>query len=145
MRIAVKDLTITPLAFNEPVEALLTRIFLGDAPERFSVGRECRMRDATEASSSVRWTAFDLTDKTIQGHVADGMRLTHLAIEYDNVLSCVIDENGVLSKLRLLGADDKDTQDEGSELARQDAEFVLLTGTLRQLIGDLKKLLGGFV
>jgi recombination associated protein RdgC len=137
-------LTIKPLAFKEPIDALLTKIFLGEAPARFNVGRECRMQDATDAGSSVRWTNFDLADRSIRNHVADGMRLTHLAIEYGSILNCVIDQHGVLSKLKLLGADDKDTQADNDPFARQDAEFVLLTGTLQQLMVDLKKLLGGF-
>jgi len=137
-------LTIKPLTCKEPVDALLTRIFLGDAPARFAVGRECRMQDASDAGATVRWNAFDLTDRTIRNHVADGMHLTHLAIEYDRILSCVIDHHGVLTKLKFLGADDTDTQIDSDPLARQDAEFVLLTGTLHQLLGDLKKLLGGF-
>jgi len=29
-------------------------------------------------------------------------------------------------------------------LARMDAEFVLISGTLRKFLGDTKKLLGGF-
>jgi recombination associated protein RdgC len=143
-RQAFDVLNIKPLAFKEPIEALLTKVFLGDAPVRFNVGHECRMQDTSEARSSVRWSNFDLTDRTIRNHIGDGMHLTHLAIEYDNVLSCVIDQHGVLSKLKLLGADDKDTQADNDPLARQDAEFVLLTGTLRQLLGDLKKLLNGF-
>ncbi len=137
-------LNIKPLAFKEPVDALLTKIFLGDAPARFNVGRECRMQDVGDAGSTVRWSNFDLTDHTIRSLIADGMHLTHLAIEYDSILSCVIDHHGVLTKLKFLGADDKDTQADNEPIARQDAEFVLLTGTLRQLLGDLKKLLGGF-
>jgi len=137
-------LNIKPLAFKEPVDALLTKIFLGDAPVRFNVGRECRMQDAGDASSTVRWSNFDLADSAIRNLIADGMHLTHLAIEYDSILSCVIDHHGVLTKLKFLGADDKDTQADSDPIARQDAEFVLLTGTLRQLLGDLKKLLGGF-
>ena len=70
------------------------------------------------------------------------MRLTHLAIEYDNVVSFVLDENGVISKLRFLGMDDDGV--DGEPLARLDAEFVLITGTLRKLLDDLKKSLGGF-
>lgn len=136
------SLNIKPLAFGEPVDALLTRIFLGDAPARFNVGRECRMRDAGDAGSAVRWTNFDLTDRTIRNHVADGMQLTHLAIEYADILGCVIDQHGALTKLKLLGADDKDTQFDNEPGARQDAEFVLLTGTLRQLLGDLQNILG---
>lgn len=143
LRAAFGDLNIRPLQYKQPVNELLTGIFLGGAPEQFAVGRECRMQDAGDAGSIVRWTDFDLSDKTIRSHVADGMRLTHLAIVYDNVLGCVIDENGVISKLRFLGMDD-DTDDGDDPLARLDAEFVLITGTLRLLIADLKKLLGGF-
>ena len=101
------------------------------------------MQDMGDVASVVRWTEFDLTDQTIRNHVANGMRLTHLAIEYDNIMSCVLNENGVISKLRFLGMDD-DIEDHKDPLARLDAEFVLITGTLRNLLGDLKKLLGGF-
>lgn len=136
-------LVARPLQYKQPVDELLSGIFLGGAPGQFSVGRECRMRDPGDPGSVVRWTDFDLTDQTIRNHVANGMRLTHLAIVYDNVMACVLDENGVISKLRFLGMDDDD--DDGNEpLARLDAEFVLITGTLRKMLGDLKKALGGF-
>jgi recombination associated protein RdgC len=142
LRAPFGELNIRPLQFNQPVNDLLTSIFLGGAPKQFALGRECRMQDAADAGSIVRWTQFDLSDKTIRNHVANGMRLTHLAIEYDNILSCVLDEKGGISKLRFIGMDD-DTDDEHDPLARMDAEFVLITGTLRMLLGDLKKLLGG--
>jgi len=143
LQAAFDGLRIRPLQYQQPVDELLTGIFLGGAPRQFAVGRECRMQDAGDASSIVRWTDFDLSDKTIQNHVAGGMRLTHLAIEYDNVMSCVLSENGVISKLRFLGMDD-DNEDHNDPLARQDAEFVLVTGTLRRLLADLRKALGGF-
>jgi recombination associated protein RdgC len=143
LRAAFGDLNIKPLAFRQPVAELLTKIFLGDAPGQFTVGQECRMQDASDSGSIVRWTNFDLSDKSIRDHVANGMRLTHLGIEYDNIMSCVLDENGVISKVRFLGMDD-DGEDHLDPLARLDAEFVMITGTLRMLIADLKKLLGGF-
>jgi recombination associated protein RdgC len=143
LRAPFGELNIRPLQYNQPVNDLLTKIFLGSAPNQFVLGRECRMQDAADSGSIVRWTDFDLTDKTIRNHVANGMRLTHLAIEYDNVLGCVLDENGVITKLRFLGMDD-DSHEDNDPLARMDAEFVLVTGTLRQLLGDLRKLLGGF-
>ena len=136
-------LKIRPLQYKEPVDELLTGIFLGGAPSQFSIGRECRMRDASDAGSIVRWTDFDLSERPIRDHVANGMRLTHLAIIYDEIMGCVLDESGVITKLRFLGMDD-DGDDHNDPLARQDAEFALLTGTLRRLLGDLKKTLGGF-
>ena len=143
LRAAFGDLNIKPLQFRQPIAELLTKIFLGDAPGQFAVGQECRMQDARDSGSIVRWTNFDLTDSSIRDHVAHGMRLTHLGIVYDNVMSCVLDENGVITKLKFIGMDD-DSEDHLDPLARLDAEFVMITGTLRMLIADLKKLLGGY-
>lgn len=140
---AIPVSNLRPLQFNQPVGELLTKIFLGNAPRQFAVGRECRMQDAADAGSKVRWSQFDLTEQSIRNHVTDGMRLTHLAIEYDNVLSCVIDQDGTLGKLQFVGMNE-DHGDELDPLARLDAEFVLMSGTLRQMIADLKKLLNGF-
>jgi recombination associated protein RdgC len=142
LRSPFEQVLINPLQFNEPVSGLLTKIFFGNAPSQFAAGRECRMQDAADAGSVVRWTDFDLSDKTIRDHVANGMHLTHLAIVYDNIMSFVLDENGIISKLRFLGMDDEG-DDDGEPMTRLDAEFVLATGTLRLLLSDLKKLLGG--
>ena len=130
-----------PLQFRDPFARLLTTVFLGGAPEQFSVGRECRMQDASDAGSVVRWSNFDLSDTSIRDHVADGMKLTHLAIVYDSIMSFVLDENGVITKVKFLGMDD-DSEDHNDPLARLDAEFVLFTGTMRRLLDDLGKFLG---
>jgi len=144
LRMPFGDLEIRPLKFKEPVAGLLNQIFLGNGPAEFALGRECRMQDAADTHSTVRWNDFDLSDSTIRGHVADGMHLTHLAIVYDNLLSCVVDEQATITKIKLLGMDDDETNDENDPLARFDAEFVLLSGILRRLMDDLKKRLGGY-
>ena len=131
---------LQPLKYRKPFDELLTKVFLGGAPDQFAVGRECRMRDATDTASIVRWANFDLSDRSIRDHVAHGMHLTHLEIVYDNVMSFVMNEDGVLTKLKFLGMDD-DNEDHNDPLARLDAEFVVIAGTLRKLLGDLGKLL----
>jgi len=133
---------LKPLHYRKPFDDLLTKVFLGGAPSQFSVGRECRMQDAADTGSLVRWTNFDLSDRSIRDHVAHGMRLTHLEIVYENIMSFVLSDKGVITKLKFLGMDD-DGEDHEDPLARLDAEFVLLTGTLRKLLGDLRKALGG--
>jgi recombination associated protein RdgC len=143
MQASLDGINIRPLQFMKPVDELLSGIFFEDAPRQFSLGRECRMQDLGDAASKVRWTDFDLSDKSIRDHVANGMRLTHLSIVYDNIMKFVMDENGVLTKLKFVGMDD-DNEGHTDPLARQDAEFVLITATLRNLLGDLKKQLGGF-
>ena len=143
LQASMDGINIRPLQYIKPVEEFMTGVFFDDAPRQFSVGRECRMQDLGDAASKVRWTDFDLGDKSIRDHVSNGMRLTHLAIVYDNIMSFVLDENGVISKLKFIGMDD-DNENHKDPLARQDAEFVVITGTLRNLLGDLKKQLGGF-
>ena len=133
---------LKPLQYRKPFDDLLTKVFLGGAPSQFSVGRECRMQDAADTGSLVRWTNFDLSDRSIRDHVAHGMRLTHLELVYENIMSFVLSDKGVITKLKFLGMDD-DGEDHEDPLARLDAEFVLLTGTLRKLLGDLRKVLGG--
>lgn len=144
LRLAFEKLEIQPLRYTQPVEDLLRGIFLGSADTRFQVGRECIMRDAVDPNSKVRWSNFDLSDASIRDHVADGMRLAQLALEYDSVLNCVLDDAGVLRKIKLTGQDQADTGAEEEPLAALDAEFVLLTGTLRNLLEQLRKTLGGF-
>ncbi|MDJ0710948.1 MAG: recombination-associated protein RdgC [Woeseiaceae bacterium] len=136
------DLNMRPLEFASPVHEFLTAMFLGDAPPNFALGHECRMQDPADAGSTVRWSSFDLTDSAIRRHVVDGMRLTHLGLVYDNLMSFVLDENGVITKLKFLGVDDA-ADEEDDPLARLDAEFVLFSGTLRAMLKDLGKLLGG--
>ena len=143
LRAPFDQIAINPLQFQQPVGELLNKIFFGSAPSQFAVGRECRMQDAADVRSIVRWSDFDLADKSIKNHVASGMRLTHLGIVYDNILSFVLDEDGVITKMRFLGADDNG-EDDGNALTRLDAEFVLMSGTLRLLLTDLKKLLDGY-
>jgi len=135
---------LKPLQYQKPFDDLLTKVFLGGAPSQFTVGRECRMQDAADTGSLVRWTNFDLSDRSIRDHVAHGMRLTHLELVYENIMSFVLSDKGVITKLKFLGMDD-DGEDHDDPLARLDAEFVLLTGTLRKLLGDLRKVLGGLV
>jgi recombination associated protein RdgC len=144
LRLVLDTLDIKPLKYKHPASELMTGIFLGDAQAPFSLGRACVMQDAKDASSTVRWNDFDLTDKSIRNHVADGMHLTHLEIVYDNILKCTLDEHGVLRKMKFIGVDDDEEIPENEELGRMDAEFVLLSGTLRRLQQDLEKRLGGY-
>lgn len=147
LRDALATLQVTPLGFKQSLAGLLTRIFLGQGPTNFVLGRECRMLDPSVGGASVSWLDIELTDASVRRHVRDGLRLDRLAVVFDDLLSCVIDQEGVLRKLKLLGLDastEYDAADTEEPLARLDAEFALLTGTLRRLLTSLQKHLGGY-
>ncbi len=144
LRMALGTVEAVPLAFKRPVAELLTRVFLGDAPRGFALGRECRMCDPADVRASIRCADLDLGDPAVRRHVSEGMRLTHLEIEFDNILSCTLDEKGGIAKLKLVGADIAEDLPDEDPLARLDAEFALLTGTLRQLLNAMRQALGGY-
>ncbi|HEX7062290.1 MAG TPA: recombination-associated protein RdgC [Woeseiaceae bacterium] len=144
LRFAVADVDATPLAFNRPYADLLTRIFLGDAPRGFGLGNECRMCDPSDSKAAIRCSDMDLGHATVRNHLRHGMRLTHLGVTLDDVLSCTLDEKGGVGKLKLLGGDVAADMPDEDPLARFDAELALLAGTLRQLLSALEHALGGY-
>ena len=148
LRDALATLQVTPLAFKQSLAGLLTRIFLGQGPVNFVPGRECRMLDPSVGGASVNWLDIELTDASVRRHVREGLKLDRLAVVFNDLLSCVIDQEGVLRKFKLQGLDtagpEYDASDNDEPLARLDAEFALLTGTLRRLFASLQKHLGGY-
>ncbi len=142
LRLALDHISLIPLDFDEPVAKLLHRIFLGDGPKNFILGQECVMQAPGDERSTVRWNSIDLTDHSIRKHVTDGLNIDRLAIEYDAIMSCVIDRKNIVSKIKIVGADvEEHTGADEDPLARLDAEFVLLAGTLRRLVSDIGKAL----
>jgi recombination associated protein RdgC len=147
LRAAFGSLQATPLAFKQPMATLMKRVFLGDGPPEFVLGRECRMRDPSDAAASVNWLDMELADRSVRDHVRGGLQIDRLGVQFDARLSCVIDEDAILRKVRVLGleaSDDASDLDDEDPIARLDAEFVVTVGSIAQLLLALKKRLGGF-
>jgi recombination associated protein RdgC len=138
-------LQCVPLTFNTRPDSLLKKMFLGDVPKPFSLGNECRLQDPADRLSIGAFRNIDLDDKTVRQHVLDGMRLTHLGLGFDEYASFVLSEDAVISKLKFLKGDAADELDDEDPQARMDADFVLLAGTFRRIIKELRTHLGGLV
>jgi len=144
LRQAFGSADVVPLTYKQPVADWLNSLFLGGDSEGFRLGRECRMQEPTMGGAVVNWKDIDLDDKSVRQHVNDGMKIERMAVSYDDVVTCVIDQNGIVSKLKFVGSEGSSADTEDSDpLARQDAEFVLLSGTLSNMLDALKKQLGG--
>jgi recombination associated protein RdgC len=102
------------------------------------------MCDPSDSKATVRCADMDLSDAAVRKHVTDGMHLTHLGIEFNNVLACTLDRTCGIAKLKLAGIDADEQEADEDPLARLDADFALLTGALRQLIHAMKQALGGY-
>jgi len=142
LQLALGNLELRELSFRQPVSSLLARMFLGEVVPGLSVGSECRMCDAADSRASIRFVDMDLADSTIRRHVRDGMVLTHLGIEFDALMSGVLDDKGRIGKLKIAGADAADTGAEEDSLARFDAELVMLAASLSRFLSALTRALG---
>lgn len=146
LRNGLGTLQITPMKFQQSVAGLLNTVFLGGGPSELNLGRECRMQDPGLATASVQWTDVELEHASVRKHVSEGFRLIRLAVEYDSIVSAVLDEECVFRKIRFLGGETAAIEDEAFDeepLARLDTEFVLVAGTFRRWLADLGRWLGG--
>lgn len=138
LRRAVGSLDIKPLAFATPFGDFLRQVFTGDSPRGFGAGHECRMRDPSEKNGAVRWQDVDLAHSTVRKCLNDWVHLTHIGFQFGGIASGVLDANGAITKLKLVGLEESAEDDGDDPLARFDAELALVGGTLRQMLANLK-------
>ncbi|MEC7420498.1 MAG: recombination-associated protein RdgC [Pseudomonadota bacterium] len=141
---ALISLRYLPLVFKQPALDLLTQVFLQTRVDSFSLGRECRMRDPSDSAATVNWLDIDLADPSVRRHVTEGLAVDRLGLNFDQVFRFVLDSDLVVRKLRL--ADQESTPDESMDdpLAKHDADFVMLSACVNQLMEGLEKSLGGY-
>jgi recombination associated protein RdgC len=144
LRRALGSFQVTPLAFKQPVSQLLTQVFLGSGPPNFVPGRECKMLDPSVGRASVSWQDIDLRDTAVQKHVRDGLQIDRLAMQFDETASLVLDQDGVVRKLKLEGLMDEDAELDEHPLAQLDAQFVVTAAVMAKLLTALKRQLGGY-
>ncbi|MEC7561494.1 MAG: recombination-associated protein RdgC [Pseudomonadota bacterium] len=141
---ALISLRYLPLVFKQPALDLLTQVFLQTRVDSFSLGRECRMRDPSDSAAIVNWLDIDLADPSVRRHVTEGLAVDRLGLNFDQVFRFVLDSDLVVRKLRL--ADQESIPDEPMDdpLAKHDADFVMLSACVNQLMEGLEKSLGGY-
>lgn len=144
LRKSLGRLNCSPLAFEKSPLELLTRVFMRQPVRNFTLGRECRMQSQLDSRSLITWRDLDLDDDSIRHHLTEGMQLTHLGLSYDNILSLVLSSDCLISKFKFFESEAVDSTDDEDPIARQDADFVLMSGTLKRILQDLARELGGY-
>jgi recombination associated protein RdgC len=131
-----------PLEFATSPGELIRRIFMGERVDGFELGRECRLQDPRDRSAVGAWRNIDLDDDSMRRHVVDGMRLTHLGVSFQHNTSAVLAQDGVVSKLKIIIDEEAEEAWGEDPIARLDADFALLAGTVQRLLAALQQQLG---
>lgn len=148
LRKTLGSLPVVPLALETPIELTLTEwIRNGKAPAGFALQEEAELKAVLEEGGILRSKHQDLTSDEITNHIQAGKLVTKLALEWRERISFVLADDGSLKKLKFSDVllEQNDDIDRADEVARFDADFVLLTGELSTLISELVAALGGEV
>lgn len=126
-----------------PAVAMAHWLATQEAPDDFSIDRECELKALDESKAVVKYGRHPLDIEEVRQHIAMGKMPTRLAMTYTDRVSFVLTDTLVLKKVEMLDA--ALMGDKGMTLEDEafDADVAIATGELRNLIPALLKALGG--
>jgi len=152
LRHCLDDFPLTKLHTQlSPMAAMADWLAGGEAPDGFTIDRDCNLKAAGEEKSQVSYKRCPLdADKEIGGeikaHLASGKLPTSLALTWDDRISFVLDEKLTIKRLAFLDLL-REEAEQNAETADDQfaADFALMTGELSRFLPALVKALGGEV
>lgn len=122
--------------------------WLSEEPDGdFELAHDCMMFDPRQSRRQVTFKYQNLLSNEIHAHLETGHLVGQLALNWGERISFVIDHNLNLRRMRF----DEVTSEQfehvptDDPLLRKDADFALMSGSLRQCLSELIEALGGFV
>ena len=137
LRKSIGSLPVVPLAFNSTPMSLMTEwVKNEDMPDWLSVRDEIEILD--DDGGTTRCKNKELSDDEINTLLEHGS-VTKLALEWENHATFVLQGNGDIKRLKFADAiRDKNDDILKEDIAQRfDADFVLMTDTLSQLVANL--------
>lgn len=144
LRKSLGSLPVVPLAFkNEPAVVMSRWIADEDTPEWLIVKEDLELRSKTD-DGVIKCKNNDLAQEEILT-LADRGFVTKLALEWENNLSFVLNDDCTLKRLKFEDQIREKNDDILKEDVAQrfDADFILMTATLSELVKNLINEFGG--
>jgi len=116
-----------------------------ELPEGFELDQTCVLTSQEEDGGSATLRKHDLTVDEVKVHLAAGKKVTRLGLVWRDRMSFVLDAAGVLRNLKPTDVllEPLEQADDDDAMARMDQTLALQDMTLRALVEDLNKALGG--
>lgn len=144
LRKSLGSLPVVPLAFaNEPTTVMTNWIAQDNLPEYLTALEEAELKAPDDAV--IRCKNHPLDSEEILSHLQKGKLVTKLALNWDEHLSFVLNDDGSLKRLKFADQIREKNDDILKEdyAQRFDADFVLMTGELAKLTENLIDDFGG--
>ena len=147
LRYSLGSLEVKPVTLKQSLSGLFSDWLSGKKglPNQIEPGEECVMQSTEDQGAVIRCRHQDLSGKEISVHLDAGKVVTQLAIEWNQSLSFVINENAEIKRLRFSDTIVEQVETDGvnDEAAEFDARFALLGLELSQFLPALWETLGG--
>ncbi|MFZ2974942.1 MAG: recombination-associated protein RdgC [Ferribacterium limneticum] len=151
LRHCLDDFPLTMLHTQvSPTSAMADWLAGGEAPEGFTIDRDCEVKACGEEKSAVAYKHHPLDgseiEAEIKAHLAAGKLPTKLALTWDDLISFVLTERMEIKRLAFLDLLKEEAEKSAEHADEQfDADFALMTGELQRFIPSLIESLGGEV
>lgn len=136
---------VSPSLLASPAAIMTSWLVDDDAPTDFIIEDECELREAGDEGSIVRCKRQDLVSDEVLTHLKAGKQATKLSITWQDSLSCILNEDLSIQRLRF----NQEVLDQGSDIdsddiiAQLDNDFSVMTLELARFIPRLLEVLGG--
>jgi recombination associated protein RdgC len=128
---------------TSPTVAMAAWLTDPDAPEGFSVGKECELKSADETQAVVRYARHALLTDEVKAHIAQGKQPTRLALQWGDRVNFVLTDSLQLKKVAFEDSVMEQAKAQNHRADDFDGNVLMLTAELAPLIGDLIDALGG--
>jgi len=145
LRKTLDSLPVVPLQVQQSPAKVMTQWLVkeNECPHDFELADACVLAD--EDGAVVNCKRQDLLAEEIHGHLEAGKLVTRLAIEWDERLGLVLDNELVIRRLQVLDLIQTQLNETGAETASQrfEADFTIMTKELTALIKKIFEVFGG--
>ncbi|KEQ16672.1 recombination-associated protein RdgC [Endozoicomonas numazuensis] len=114
-------------------------------PAPFLLGDECDLREPGDEGGQINVRKQELITEEIQAHLEGGMQVSKLALQWDEAQTFVLSDDLIVRKLKFTEMIQDQLDEVEAETAAEqfDADFAVMSLSLRKLINDLVEALGG--
>jgi recombination associated protein RdgC len=146
LRKCLGSLPAVPLnTVEKPIATMTQWLLTQQTPKDITIEDECELRAPEEAGGVIRCKRHDLSLPEIKNHLDIGKQVIKLALNWDDRLSFILDENLSVKRLKFLDLiqDQVTETNADDEAARFDVDFSIMSLELANFIPRLLEIFGG--
>lgn len=145
LREAIGSLPVAPLSTEDAPASVMTDWLSGNPPREIELGESVVLEDPQTEGARVTIRRLDLHSDQVREHLAAGLRVQRLSVNYDERLSATLDADYSIKQFQLSDvlAESGELAEAETEAQRFDAEFALRTLEARAFLKAVLALYGG--